>query len=45
MADTNVLAFKDLDYVIVDCATCGSAIKDYETYLADNDERRKSMPS
>ncbi len=42
MADKNVSAFKNLDYVIVDCATCGSSIKDYEKYLADNDERKKT---
>jgi glycolate oxidase iron-sulfur subunit len=42
MADINVHAFKDLEYVIVDCATCGSAMKDYEKYLADNEERQKS---
>jgi glycolate oxidase iron-sulfur subunit len=42
MADTNVAAFKDLDYVVVDCATCGSAMKEYEKYLADTPERHKS---
>jgi glycolate oxidase iron-sulfur subunit len=42
MADANVKAFQDLDYVIVDCATCGSAIQDYVKYLADTDERRKA---
>lgn len=42
MADANVRAFRDLDYVIVDCATCGSAVQDYTTYLADTEERRKS---
>jgi glycolate oxidase iron-sulfur subunit len=42
MADTNVEAFKDVEYVIVDCATCGSAMKDYVKYLADNPEREKA---
>ncbi len=41
MADANANAFKDLDYVIVDCATCGSAMLDYQKYLADNPEREK----
>jgi len=41
MADANVAAFKDLDFVIVDCATCGSAMRDYARYLADNEEREK----
>jgi glycolate oxidase iron-sulfur subunit len=42
MADTNVEAFKDLDYVIVDCATCGSSMKDYGKYLADTPARTKA---
>jgi glycolate oxidase iron-sulfur subunit len=39
MADTNVRAFEDLEYIITDCATCASAMKDYVKYLADTDER------
>jgi glycolate oxidase iron-sulfur subunit len=42
MADTNVKAFKDLDYVITDCATCASAMKDYSKFLADTDERKQA---
>lgn len=41
MADANVKAFKDLDYVITDCATCASAMKDYVKFLADNEERKQ----
>jgi glycolate oxidase iron-sulfur subunit len=41
MADTNVKAFKDLDYVITDCATCASAMKDYAKFLADTDARKR----
>jgi glycolate oxidase iron-sulfur subunit len=41
MADINVSAFKDLNYVITDCATCASAMKDYVKFLADNDERKQ----
>jgi len=41
MADTNVKAFKDLDYVITDCATCASAMKDYVKFLADIEERKQ----
>jgi len=41
MADANVKAFKDLDYIITDCATCASAMKDYAKFLADNDERKQ----
>jgi glycolate oxidase iron-sulfur subunit len=41
-ADANVKAFEDLDYVITDCATCGSAMKDYVKYLADTPEREEA---
>lgn len=41
MADTNVQAFENLDYVITDCATCASAMKDYVKFLADTGERRQ----
>ncbi len=41
MADANVRAFKGLDYVITDCATCASAMKDYIKFLADNDTRKR----
>jgi len=41
MADANVRAFKDLDYVITDCATCASAMKNYVKFLADNEERNR----
>jgi glycolate oxidase iron-sulfur subunit len=42
MADSNVAAFKDLDYIITDCATCASAMKDYAKFLADNDDRKQA---
>jgi glycolate oxidase iron-sulfur subunit len=40
MVDANVKAFEGLDYVISDCATCTSALKDYARFLADTPERR-----
>lgn len=40
-ADTNVDAFRDVDVIITDCATCASAMKDYVKFLADTDERKK----
>jgi glycolate oxidase iron-sulfur subunit len=40
-ADANVRAFQDLEYIVTDCATCASAMKDYSKFLADNDNRRK----
>ncbi|GAH19410.1 unnamed protein product [marine sediment metagenome] len=42
MADTNVQAFRDLDYVISDCATCTSTLKDYSKFLADTPERKEA---
>jgi glycolate oxidase iron-sulfur subunit len=41
MADANVAAFEDVDYIITDCATCASAMKDYAKYLADSGERQQ----
>jgi glycolate oxidase iron-sulfur subunit len=41
-ADINVEAFKDVDYVVTDCATCTSAIHDYEKFLADTPERTEA---
>ena len=42
LADTNVKAFEHFDYVITDCATCGSAMKDYVKFLADTPERQQA---
>lgn len=39
IADTNVKIFEEADYIITNCATCSSAMKEYAKYLADNDER------
>ncbi|OGO00350.1 MAG: hypothetical protein A2Y90_00405 [Chloroflexi bacterium RBG_13_52_12] len=41
MADTNVAAFKNVDFVVTDCATCASAMKDYAKFLADTDARKQ----
>jgi glycolate oxidase iron-sulfur subunit len=41
-ADTNVAAFKDVDCVITDCATCGSSMRDYKKFLADTPEREEA---
>jgi glycolate oxidase iron-sulfur subunit len=42
MADANVRAFEGLDYIITDCATCASAMKDYVKFLADTGERKQA---
>ena len=42
LADTNIKAFKDVDYIIGSCATCTSAITDYAKFLADTPERKEA---
>ena len=42
LADTNVKAFEDFDYVITDCATCASAMRDYVKFLPDTTERENA---
>lgn len=42
LADRNAMALIDFDYVITDCATCGSAIKDYVKFLANTPQREES---
>jgi len=42
LADTNVKALADFDYVVTDCATCTSALKDYPKFLADTAEREEA---
>ena len=42
MADANVKAFEDMDYIVASCATCVSAMRDYIKYLADTPERIES---
>jgi glycolate oxidase iron-sulfur subunit len=42
MADSNVKAFEGVDYVVTDCATCASALKDYPKFLADSPEREEA---
>ncbi|MDZ7617312.1 MAG: (Fe-S)-binding protein [Patescibacteria group bacterium] len=40
LAVRNVEAFDDCDYVITVCATCGSGLKEYPTYLAETADER-----
>ena len=42
MADANVKAFEGLEYIVTDCATCASAMKDYVKFLADTEERKQA---
>jgi len=42
LADSNLKAFEGIDYVITDCATCTSSLKDYVRFLADTPERKEA---
>lgn len=42
LADSNVKAFAEVDYVVSACATCTSALKDYEKFLADSPPRAEA---
>lgn len=42
LADRNAEVFKDYDYVVTDCATCGSAMKDYVKFLSNTTEREEA---
>jgi glycolate oxidase iron-sulfur subunit len=41
LADTNVKAFENLEYIITDCATCASAMQSYVKFLADTEQRKR----
>jgi len=42
IADTNVRAFNDVDYVVSSCASCSCSLKEYTKYLADTPERQET---
>lgn len=42
IADSNVAAFEGFDYIVTDCATCASTLKEYQRFLADTPERREA---
>jgi glycolate oxidase iron-sulfur subunit len=37
----NIEALEDYEYVVTGCATCGSGLKDYPVYLAENPEEKE----
>ncbi len=41
LADENVKALKDVDYIVTACGTCSSTLKDYKKYLSENEEQEK----
>ncbi len=42
LADANIRALKDVDYVVCSCATCASAMKHYVQFLADTPARKEA---
>jgi glycolate oxidase iron-sulfur subunit len=40
LADQNVAAFADVDYVVTGCGTCSSTLKDYQKYISDTDDQK-----
>jgi glycolate oxidase iron-sulfur subunit len=42
IADSNLLAFAGLDYIITDCATCACTLREYQRFLANTPERREA---
>jgi glycolate oxidase iron-sulfur subunit len=41
LAEKNIQAFEDVDYVVTGCGTCSSTLKDYHKYLADTKEEKE----
>ena len=41
LAEKNIEAFKDVDYIVTGCGTCSSTLKDYQKYLPDNEDQKK----
>jgi len=42
IADANVAAFENVDYVVADCATCTCGFEEYPRFLADTPERKEA---
>ena len=45
IADSNVAAFSDVDYIVTDCATCTCTLNEYPHFLADTPERQEAYSS
>jgi len=41
LAEENIKAFKDVDYIVTGCGTCSSTLKDYQKYLPDNEDQKR----
>ncbi len=41
LAEKNIEAFFDVDYIVTACGTCSSTLKDYQKYLPDTEDTKK----
>jgi glycolate oxidase iron-sulfur subunit len=41
LAEQNIKAFNDVDYIVTACGTCSSTLKDYQKYLPDTEDQQK----
>jgi Fe-S oxidoreductase len=41
LAEKNIEAFKDFDYIVTGCGTCSSTLKDYQKYLPETEDQQK----
>jgi glycolate oxidase iron-sulfur subunit len=41
LAEENIKAFKDVDYIVTACGTCSSTLKDYQKYLPDTEDQKE----
>ncbi len=41
LAEENIKAFKDVDVIVTGCGTCSSTLKDYQKYIAENEDQAK----
>lgn len=41
LAEKNIKAFEDVDFIVTACGTCSSSLKDYHKYLPENDDQLK----
>jgi glycolate oxidase iron-sulfur subunit len=41
LAEKNIEAFSDVDYIVTACGTCSSTLKDYQKYLPDTEDQKK----
>ena len=43
LAEKNIEAFFDVDYIVTACGTCSSTLKDYQKYLPDTEDHEEAL--